>query len=156
MRTASASWKKSSDGSPRIHAGELGFQAERFARAILLRLQPRVFEIFLAGQGIPGLKRVCEHGKETAGPSTTLPRISCPVWWRWRTSRGFLYGKPHTWLRVVPRCRKSGSAPVGMTILFCPTKAQREYLACNKIVIPTGAKRSGGTCCFFPVLTHSL
>jgi hypothetical protein len=24
------------------------------------------------------------------------------------------------------------------------------HSGCNRIVIPTGAKRSGGTCCFFP------
>jgi hypothetical protein len=34
--------------------------------------------------------------KQTACPSTTLPRISCGSWWRWRTSCAFLYGKAHT------------------------------------------------------------
>ena len=57
--------------------------------------------------------RVCVRtGRETAGPSTTLPRISCRTWWRWRTSCGFLYGKPHTRPCPVPRGRKSGFAPV--------------------------------------------
>jgi hypothetical protein len=38
-------------------------------------------------------------------------------------------------------------APVGMTILLWPQGLQREILdPCNRIVIPTGAKRSGGTC----------
>jgi hypothetical protein len=50
--------------------------------------------------------------KETAGPSTTLPRISCRTWWRWRTSCGFLYGKPHTRPCPALRGRKSGYAPV--------------------------------------------
>ncbi len=34
-----------------------------------------------------------------------------------------------------------------MTILLCPQELQREILGPrNRIVIPTGAKRSGGTC----------
>jgi hypothetical protein len=48
---------------------------------------------------------------ETAGPSGTLPRISCRAWWLWQTSCAFLYGKPYTWSRG----RKSGYASVGMT-----------------------------------------
>jgi hypothetical protein len=35
--------------------------------------------------------------KDTAGPSTALPRISCRTWWRWRSSCGFPYSKQHTW-----------------------------------------------------------
>ena len=54
-------------------------------------------------------------GKETAGPSTSLPRIFCRAWWRWRTSCGFLYGKPHTRPLPVLGGRKSGYAPAGMT-----------------------------------------
>jgi hypothetical protein len=44
--------------------------------------------------------------------SPTLPRISCPVEWRWRTSCGFPHGKPHTSPWMVLRFRKSGSAAV--------------------------------------------
>ena len=45
-------------------------------------------------------------------------------------------------------------APVGMTILLChrllvPLTGAKAN-SHNKIVIPTGAQRSGGTCCFFP------
>jgi hypothetical protein len=45
-----------------------------------------------------------------------------------------------------------------MTILLCSQELQREIVAFpNRIVIPTGAKRSGGTCGFFPwVLTQPL
>src|ERR1700679_3634388 len=32
-------------------------------------------------------------------PKYGLTAISCSGQWRWRTSCGFLYGKPHTWLR---------------------------------------------------------
>jgi hypothetical protein len=45
--------------------------------------------------------------QETADPSTT-PRISWQDWWRWRTSCGFPDRKPHTWLSLAPRSRKSG------------------------------------------------
>jgi hypothetical protein len=55
-----------------------------------------------------------------AGPSATLPRISCGTWWRCRTSCALLYGRAHTWLCPVQRGRKSGYAPVGMTIHFLP------------------------------------
>ena len=54
---------------------------------------------------------------ETAGPSATLPRISCRGCWRWRTLCAFLHGKAHTLLCPVSRGRKSGYAPVGMTRL---------------------------------------
>jgi hypothetical protein len=53
--------------------------------------------------------------KETADPSTTLPRISCRISWVRRASCGFLYGKPHTRSCLHQRSRKSGYAPVGMT-----------------------------------------
>jgi hypothetical protein len=53
--------------------------------------------------------------RQTAGPSPALPQISCPPPWRWRTLCGFLLRKPHTSPWAVPRCRKSGSAPLGMT-----------------------------------------
>jgi hypothetical protein len=61
--------------------------------------------------------RVCVRTSETAGPSTTLPRISCEGWWRWRTSCAFPYRKAHARPCPVLRSRKSGFAPVGMTIL---------------------------------------
>jgi hypothetical protein len=42
-------------------------------------------------------------------------------------------------------------APVGMTILLQRSSISRWIsFGHNRIVIPTGAKRSGGTCCFFP------
>src|SRR5271168_4065365 len=54
--------------------------------------------------------------ESTAGPSTTLPRISCGTWWLRQTSCAFLYGKAHTLPCLVQCGRKSGYAPVGMTI----------------------------------------
>jgi hypothetical protein len=59
--------------------------------------------------------RVPFRHPQTADPSATPPRISCRGCWRWRTSCGFLYGKPHTWPCPALRGRKSGYAPVGMT-----------------------------------------
>jgi hypothetical protein len=42
-------------------------------------------------------------------------------------------------------------APVGMTIPLSRQELQLEKPhPCNRIVIPTGAKRSGGTCGSFP------
>ena len=49
----------------------------------------------------------------TAGPSTTLPRISCGGWWLWQASCAFLYGKAHMLFSPVLRGRKSGYASVG-------------------------------------------
>ena len=69
---------------------------------------------------IQDLKRVCENwreGKETAGPSTSLPDFL----WRLVASANFmrlLYGKAHRRACPVLRGRKSGYASVGMTILF--------------------------------------
>src|SRR5271170_6110192 len=48
----------------------------------------------------------------------TLPRISCGTWWLRQTSCAFLYGKAHTQHCLVQRGRKSGFAPVGMTLYF--------------------------------------
>src|ERR1700733_2676324 len=62
--------------------------------------------------------RIWEARGRTAGPSTALPRISCGSWWRWCTSCALLYGRAHTWPCPVPGGRKSGYAPVGMTILL--------------------------------------
>jgi hypothetical protein len=46
--------------------------------------------------------------RETAGPSTTLPRISCRYPWRWGSACGSLYGEPHTWPSLAARGRKFG------------------------------------------------
>ena len=52
------------------------------------------------------------------------------------------------WLLLSARSRKSGYAPVGMTILLrAEGLFRRIYFGHNGIVIPTGAQRSGGTCC---------
>jgi hypothetical protein len=61
---------------------------------------------------------------------------------------GQLYGEPHTWLLLSARNRKSGYVAVGMTILLRGEGLfHRIYFGHNGIVIPTGAQRSGGTCC---------
>ena len=57
-------------------------------------------------------------GKETADPSTTLPRISCRTEWHWRSSCRFPYESRTRGRWLVPRSRKSRCAPVGMTILL--------------------------------------
>jgi O-antigen/teichoic acid export membrane protein len=68
-------------------------------------------------------------GKETAGPSTPL-----------RSGRDD---------NSVGGTTLSTPAAVGRTSLDTPTAVGGTRLsASNKIVIPTGAKRSGGTCCF--------
>jgi hypothetical protein len=47
-------------------------------------------------------------------------------------------GEPHTGSLLASRGRKSGSAPVGMTILLWPHEFQRETLdPSDRIVIPT-------------------
>jgi hypothetical protein len=45
-------------------------------------------------------------------------------------------------------------SPIGMTIFLNPQAFHEKHLPRKRIVIPTGAKRSGGTCGFFPVLIH--
>jgi hypothetical protein len=50
----------------------------------------------------------------------------------------------------MPRSRKSGYAPVGMTILLRRQGFGETESTPQRIVIPTGAKRSGGACGFFP------
>ena len=83
-----------------------------------------------------------EQFAETAGPSTTLPQVSCRDWWRWRTSCGFLYGKPHTWslasaawqeIRV--RSGRDDNSVSGFRI---------QLSFCNRTVIPH-ASACGGT-----------
>jgi hypothetical protein len=91
-------------------------------------------------------------GRETAGPSTALPRISCGGWWRWRALCGFLYGKPHTGPCREQRGRKSGYAPVGMTTLWqgnAPKAVRRMAVdGPAKLSSRPERKRSGGTCGF--------
>jgi hypothetical protein len=60
-----------------------------------------------------------EFGKtewRTADPSTPLPRIPCRTWWRCCTLCALLYGRAHARLCLGQRGRKSGYAPVEMTI----------------------------------------
>jgi hypothetical protein len=47
-----------------------------------LASHPRQVNGFLCWKGL-------RSEKETAGPSTKLPRISCGTWWRWCTSCAF-------------------------------------------------------------------
>ncbi len=51
--------------------------------------------------------------------------------------------------RLFPKRRDTHSthAPVGMTILLQNERFEKEFVDLNRIVIPPGAQRSGGTCC---------
>src|ERR1700761_6170296 len=96
----------------------------------------------------------------TADPSTALPRISCRTWWRRRTSCGFLYGKPHTRPCPALRGRKSGYAPVGMTILLQGDgpKTVRRMAANGPTELSSRPKRSAveGPAVSLPGLTQTL
>ena len=41
-----------------------------------------------------------------------FPRISCRTWWRWRTSCGFPYRKPHTRIWLMQRAGNPGRTSV--------------------------------------------
>jgi hypothetical protein len=64
------------------------------------------------------IERLVSGLQETAGPSTTLPRISCGTWWRCCISCAFPLQKGAHAAFPVLRGRKSEYAPVGMTILL--------------------------------------
>jgi hypothetical protein len=83
--------------------------------------------------------------ERTAGPSTSLPWISCRGWWLRRTSCAFLYGKAHTRPCPVLRGRKSGYAPVGMTNLFLPRTLSGEgRVNCRSLGYARDDKGEGG------------
>jgi hypothetical protein len=59
--------------------------------------------------------RICLREAGTAGPSATLPQISCRCYSRWQCSCAFLRRKAHPWQLGILRGRKSGYASAGMT-----------------------------------------